>query len=69
MSQDANNDGVPDECSACAADASGDHIVNGVDLAIILAGWGGPGASDLDHNGATDGIDLAIVLAGWGACP
>ncbi len=69
VSQDANNDGVPDECSACAADASGDHIVNGVDLAIILAGWGGPGASDLDHNGATDGIDLAIVLAGWGACP
>ena len=69
VSQDANNDGVPDDCGSCPADPSGDHLVNGVDLAIILSGWAGPGQSDLDHSGVTDGIDLAIVLSGWGACP
>jgi len=69
VSQDANNDGVPDDCGSCSADPSGDHLVNGVDLAIILSGWAGPGQSDLDHSGVTDGIDLAIVLSGWGACP
>lgn len=69
VSQDANNDGVPDNCVTCQADASGDHLVDGVDLAIILSGWAGPGSSDLDQSGVTDGIDLAIVLSGWGACP
>lgn len=68
VSQDANNDGIPDECSSCQADINGDNFVDGVDLAIILAGWGLPGTSDLDNSGVTDGIDLAIVLAGWGAC-
>ena len=69
VSQDANNDGVPDDCGSCLADPSGDRLVNGVDLAFILSGWAGPGQSDLDHSGVTDGIDLAIVLSGWGACP
>ena len=69
VSQDANDDGVPDECFACPADASGDNMVNGIDLAIILAGWGGSGAGDVDNSGVIDGIDLAIVLAGWGVCP
>ena len=68
-SQDANNDGVPDECLPCAADTNADDQVNGIDLAFVLADWGGSGGGDLDHNGVVDGVDLAIVLAGWGACP
>ena len=68
VSQDANNDGIPDDCGSCQADVNGDNLVNGVDLAIILSGWAGPGQSDLDHSGVTDGIDLAIVLSGWGVC-
>ena len=68
VSQDANNDGIPDDCGSCQADVNGDNLVNGVDLATILAGWGNPGTSDLDNSGVTDGIDLAIVLAGWGVC-
>lgn len=69
VSQDADGDGVPDECLACMADISGDQLVNGTDLAIILAGWANPGQSDIDQSGVTDGIDLAIVLAAWGVCP
>ena len=69
VSQDANEDGVPDECSACAADLSGDGLVSGIDLSIVLANWGGSGDGDIDQSGAVDGIDLAQVLAGWGACP
>lgn len=54
---------------SCPADISGDNVVNGSDLTMILSGWGFPGQSDIDGNGTTDGIDLAAVLGGWGACP
>jgi hypothetical protein len=37
-------------------------------LSIILAGWGGNGPADIDHNGIANGLDLAILLSGWGAC-
>ena len=67
-SQDANDDGVPDECMACPADVSGDGTVNGVDLSIVLANWAGTGAGDIDHDGIVNGADLAVVLAGWGLC-
>ena len=68
-STDANDDGLPDECSACPADLDGDHMVNAVDLTQILSGWGNGGGSDIDGNGTTDALDLAIVLAAWGDCP
>lgn len=54
------------------ADLSGDGVVNGVDLALLLGAWGAcptrPGTcpADLDGNGVVNGIDLAIVLASWG---
>lgn len=67
-SQDANDDGVPDECSACPGDVSGDGTINGVDLSIVLANWGGSGTGDVDQDGVVNGADLASVLAGWGPC-
>ncbi len=54
---------------ACPGDISGDHLVDGVDLTILLSGWGTGGSSDVNGDGATDGTDLATVLGGWGACP
>lgn len=50
------------------ADANRDWIVNGEDLALVLANWGSevPTMADVDGNGTVDGNDLAIVLAGWG---
>jgi hypothetical protein len=54
----------------CRADLSGDSVVNGVDLAIILSNWGtASAAADLTGDGTVGGSDLAIILAAWGTCP
>jgi hypothetical protein len=45
----------------------GDGQRNGVDLGILLAGWG-TAAADADGDGLTNGVDLGILLAGWGPC-
>ena len=58
-----------DPGSACPADLDGSGVVDGADLAIILAAWGTSGPGDLDGSGIVDGADLAIVLAAWGPCP
>jgi formylglycine-generating enzyme required for sulfatase activity len=53
----------------CAADANGDGVVNGSDLAMVLGGWG-PCAgcpADLNANGQVNGEDLAVVLTRWGS--
>jgi formylglycine-generating enzyme required for sulfatase activity len=53
----------------CAADADGDGVVNGNDLAIVLGSWGPcvgcPG--DLNANGQVNGEDLAVALTRWGS--
>lgn len=48
-----------------------DHVVNGADLAVMLAQWGAANSAtvaDLDANGTVDGHDLALLLAAWGPC-
>jgi hypothetical protein len=72
-SLDSNGDGILDACVPvpCYGDLNGDDIVNGADLAILLAFWGPSGlfpAADIDASGAVDGADLAILLSGWGEC-
>ena len=47
------------------ADLNGDGAVNGLDLAILLTQWAGPGSADIDLSGIVDGIDLAFLLARW----
>jgi hypothetical protein len=49
-------------------DVNADWIVDGVDLAIVLADWGSAASSiaDLDGDGIVGGSDLAIVLGAWG---
>jgi len=60
---------VPGTASDCVADLDGNDIVDGGDLAILLANWQGSGAeNDLDGNGIVDGGDLSILLALWGSC-
>jgi len=75
--QDAN--GVPDCCESapicipCAGDVDGNDVVNGVDLASVLAAWGTSGkaypGADVNRDGLVDGSDLAQVLSDWGVCP
>lgn len=57
------------ECvSPRPADLSGDGVVDGVDLGIMLGGWGaGSGPADLNADGAVDGVDLGMLLGDWGA--
>jgi hypothetical protein len=47
------------------ADLNGDGVVNGADLAALLAQWGTAGAADIDQNGIVNGADLAALLANW----
>jgi hypothetical protein len=48
------------------ADLNGDGVVDGIDLGILLSGWGSAGAGDLSGDGVVDGIDLGILLSAWG---
>jgi hypothetical protein len=51
---------------SCLADLNGDGVVNGPDLGILLAAWGGSGPADLDQDGIVGGGDLARLLTNWG---
>ncbi len=64
---DANS--VPAPCVADISPAVLDGVVNGGDLASLLAAWGSNGITDLDGDGTTGALDLAIMLSSWGACP
>ena len=55
----------------CAADVTGDGVVDFADLLAILAAWGPCGdicPEDVDRNRVVDFGDLLIVLAAWGPC-
>jgi formylglycine-generating enzyme required for sulfatase activity len=78
-------DNLPDEISGeftdlgentlciCVADLTGNGIVNGADLAELLAVWGSCGdacsSADFNGDGLVDGADLSVVLSAWGECP
>ncbi|MEE2681105.1 MAG: hypothetical protein VX641_01910 [Planctomycetota bacterium] len=48
-------------------DINGDGVVNGADLASLLAQWQDPGGdADLNGDDIVDGQDLTILLANWG---
>ncbi|UCD74169.1 MAG: FG-GAP repeat protein [Phycisphaerales bacterium] len=78
VSDDANDNGIPDECE-CPADLNADDEVNLDDLFVVLDHWGvcddpancpwdlaGPGAGPPDGKVNLD--DLFAVLAAWGPC-
>ena len=50
------------------SDINGDGRVNGADLGLLMAGWGGP-SPDLDGSGIVGGGDLGILLADWTSGP
>tara|TARA_B100001059_G_C17807445_1_gene570071 strand:- start:826 stop:1725 length:900 start_codon:yes stop_codon:yes gene_type:complete len=62
---------TPIESNPCpdCPDLNGDCVVDGADLAGLLAAWGDSGVpADFDQSGSVDGADLAALLAAWGAC-
>ena len=56
-------------CNVCPGDFTGNGVVDGGDLGVLLGGWGGAATSDLNGDGTTDGADLGILLSAWGNCP
>lgn len=65
-------DGTGAQISALVAglpgDATGDGVVNGADIAIVLGNWGACDCCTADRNGdgQVNGADIAIVLGSWG---
>jgi hypothetical protein len=71
-SDDADADGIPDEC-ACPADLDGDGQVGFADLLIVLEAWGScpaepPCPADIDSDTVVGFGDLLALLTAWGAC-
>ena len=59
-----------EDSEPCAGDINGDSVVNGSDLAVLLADWGVIGSiADVNNDGTVGGADLAELLSNWGACP
>jgi hypothetical protein len=57
---------------AQSADLNGDGVVDGLDLALLLGGWGScltvdPCFADLNGDQVVNGLDLAMLLAAWSA--
>jgi hypothetical protein len=53
----------------CTGDLNADRTVNGDDLGILLAQWGGSGTADFNADGIVKGDDLGLLVGAWGACP
>lgn len=55
----------------CTADLTGDGIVDGADVGIVISAWDSTDDSpaDLNQDGIVDGADLGMVLRAWGPCP
>ncbi len=64
--QRVGDDGLVGSNPTSPGDVNADGIVNGADLAAVLAGWGtNNAAADVNDDGIVDGVDLATVLADW----
>ena len=74
LGADTNQNGQLDECEdpmiACPGDLNHDHLVNGVDMGMLIAAWGSNASPEIDLNddGMINGADLSIVLGAWGPC-
>ncbi len=53
---------------SCPADLTGDGVVDGADLGLILSAWGESPLGDLTGDGITDGADLGLMLTAFGPC-
>ncbi len=57
----------------CPGDITGNGMVNGADLGLVLAAWGSDGSdepgSDINADGLVNGADLAFVIGAFGPCP
>ncbi|OUU90024.1 MAG: hypothetical protein CBC35_12440 [Planctomycetes bacterium TMED75] len=53
----------------CSADLNGNGMIDGEDLAVVIAKWNTDDAqADMDQSGIVDGADLTLMLSQWGEC-
>ena len=67
--RDRGGNEISEDC--CPGDFDGNGVVDGQDLALLLAEWNdcaGDCVADLNGDGAVDGADMALLLARWGGC-
>jgi len=67
---DADGDLVPDECP-CPRDMTGDHFIDGLDVAQLISSWGPCNGcrADINRSSSVDVVDLLLLLQDWGPCP
>lgn len=53
------------ERAAPLGDLDGDGRVDGADLGLLIAAWGGTASGDLNCDGVVDGADLGLLVAAW----
>ena len=53
---------------SCPADLSGDGVVDGIDLGLMLGDWADNGPGDISGDGVVNGEDMGMLLSAWGAC-
>ncbi len=64
----------PTSALPCFGDFNEDNVINGADVAMLLANWGPPeyiepSCGDTNDDNIVNGVDLATVLSRWGqAC-
>ncbi len=71
VSDDANDNDVPDECETLLGDLDGDGDVDATDLIALLGAWGpcddcADCPADLDDDCSVGTGDLIILLGNWG---
>ncbi|MFB0986566.1 MAG: dockerin type I domain-containing protein, partial [Phycisphaerales bacterium] len=64
---------IVEPAETCIGDLDHNGIVDGADLAIVLAYWGKVtqpkrAIADLNDDGIVNAEDLAIMLGDWGPC-
>ena len=70
FSDDANNDGIPDECGGCAGDVTGDGFVNVSDILLVIDQWGQTNSpADANNDGIVNVSDILFMIGNWGTCP
>lgn len=47
------------------ADLTGDGIVDGADITVVLGGWGAGVEGDVNGDGLVDGADITAILGDW----
>jgi hypothetical protein len=63
-------DNISLDLRGCLGDLSGDGVIDGSDLGLLLGDWGAAGSpADLNNSGGVDGADLGLLLGLWGPCP